>query len=294
MRDSSDMMIPEGELFSPPDVNAAREYFGGKPRTLTSKMSNEKETMRFAGKVVIVTGAGSGIGRACGLAFAAEGAAVAFVDVDQVGIEQGVARAHSDAEQASAYVCDVSHYASVQRTVAAVVKQSGTVDILVNNAGVLRTTAPLENIPEEEWDLVFYVNMKGVFLFSRTVLPIMREKHYGKIINIASSAGRSTSELGGAHYTASKAGVLGFTRHAAREYGRFGINVSSICPGLVETPMIRKFASQAKLDYWLSQIPVGRFADPSEVAELVLFLASDESSYINGATIDFNGGSLLI
>jgi NAD(P)-dependent dehydrogenase (short-subunit alcohol dehydrogenase family) len=138
------------------------------------------------------------------------------------------------------------------------------------------------------------VNVKGVFLFSRAVLPIMREKGYGKIINISSSAGRSTSELGGAHYTASKAAVLGLTRHTAREYGPYGINVNSVCPGLVDTPMIREEASPEKLDHWLKQIPLGRFADPREEADLVLFLASDEAKYITGATIDFNGGSLLI
>jgi NAD(P)-dependent dehydrogenase (short-subunit alcohol dehydrogenase family) len=138
------------------------------------------------------------------------------------------------------------------------------------------------------------VNVKGVFLFSRAVLPIMREKGYGKIINISSSAGRSTSELGGAHYTASKAAVLGLTRHTAREYGPYGINVNSVCPGLVDTPMIREEASPEKLDHWLKQIPLGRFADPREEADLVLFLASDEAKYITGATVDFNGGSLLI
>jgi 3-oxoacyl-[acyl-carrier protein] reductase len=175
-----------------------------------------------------------------------------------------------------------------------VVKEFGTLDILVNNAGVLRVTAPVEDISEEEWDLIINVNLKGVFLFSRAVLPIMRAKRYGKIVNISSSAGRSTSELGGAHYTVSKAGVLGLTRHTAREYGRYGINVNSICPGLVETPMIREKASQDRLDHWLAQIPLGRFAEPREEADLVLFLASDEAAYITGATIDFNGGSLLI
>lgn len=248
---------------------------------------------RFVDKVAIVTGAAQGMGRACALAFAAEGAATAFVDVDQEGIEAAVDRARSEGAQAVACVCDVSNSEDVQSTVNAVVAAFGTVDILVNNAGVLRTTTPLEHIPEDEWDLIINVNLKGVFLFSRAVLPVMREERYGKIVNISSSAGRSTSELGGAHYTASKAGVLGLTRHTAREYGRYGINVNSVCPGLVETPMIREQASHQKLDHWLTQIPLGRFADPAEESDLVLFLASDQASYITGATIDFNGGSLL-
>lgn len=249
---------------------------------------------RFLNKVVIVTGAGRGMGRACGLLFAAEGAAVAFIDIESDGIQEAVTQVKTEGGQALAILCNVSKSVEVQRTVEKVVAELGTVDILINNAGVLRTTTPLEDITEEEWDLIMDVNLKGGFLFSRAVLPIMREKRYGKIVNISSSAGRSTSELGGAHYTASKAGVLGLTRHTAREYGPYGISVYSVCPGLVETPMIREQASQEKLAHWLAQIPLGRFAEPTEEANLVLFLASDQASYMTGATIDFNGGSLLI
>jgi 3-oxoacyl-[acyl-carrier protein] reductase len=248
----------------------------------------------FNDKVVIVTGAGRGMGHACALSFSNVGASVALIDTNKDETQKMVDHLQAEGKKAMTLECDVSNSADVQRAVSSVLEKFDTVDILVNNAGVLRTTTPLEGIEAAEWDLIMDVNVKGVFLCSKAVLPVMRKKKYGKIINMASSAGRSTSELGGAHYTASKAAVLGFSRHMAREYGPYGINVNSICPGLVETPMIREEASQERLDHWLEQIPLGRFADPSEVADLVLFLASDESKYITGATIDFNGGSLLI
>jgi len=249
---------------------------------------------RFVDKVVIITGASRGMGRACALAFAREGAKVVAVDLAVKTLEHLKKEIEDEGGETIAIVCDVTSSDEVRQAVDHSVKKFSTLDVLVNNAGVLRTTIPLEEIPEEEWDLLLNVNLKGVFLFSRAVLPIMRAKGYGKIVNISSSAGRSTSELGGAHYTASKAGVLGLTRHTAREYGHYGINVNSICPGLVETPMIREQASQKRLDEWLMQIPLGRFAEPAEEADLVLFLASDQARYITGAAIDFNGGSLLI
>lgn len=138
------------------------------------------------------------------------------------------------------------------------------------------------------------VNLKGVFLCSQAVLGVMKEKRYGKIVNISSSAGRSTSELGGAHYTTAKAGVLGFSRHLAREMAAYHINVNAVCPGLIDTPMIREKAHEDRLAYFLKQIPLGRLGTPEEEADLVLFLASEESAYITGATIDLNGGSLMM
>ena len=249
---------------------------------------------RFKDRVVIITGAARGMGMACALSFLSEGAKAALVDINSNNVDLAAPPLSKYAGKVRAFNCDVASSQDVQKTVNAVINDFGTIDVLVNNAGILSTTTPLEDIEEEQWDRILNVNLKGVFLFAKAVLPIMRQKRYGKIVNISSSAGRSTSELGGAHYTVSKAGVLGLTRHAAREYGPFGINVNAICPGLVETPMIREKAGQEKLKFWQSQIPLGRFADTAEEADLVMFLASDQASYITGASIDFNGGSLLL
>ena len=248
---------------------------------------------RFDNKVVIISGAARGMGKECAQAFAREGARVVLLDTDTEALQAAADDVQSITEHHLTITCNVARSDDVDRALASTLDKFGTVDILVNNAGILRTTSPLETVSEDEWDQVIDVNLKGVFLLTKAVLPIMRQKQYGKIVNISSSAGRSTSELGGAHYTVSKAGVLGLTRHTAREYGRHGINVNSICPGLVDTPMTRKLLDE-NLDHWLAQIPLGRFAEASEEAALVMFLSSDDARYITGATIDFNGGSLLI
>jgi NAD(P)-dependent dehydrogenase (short-subunit alcohol dehydrogenase family) len=243
---------------------------------------------------VVVTGAARGIGKACAEAFASENGTVVLIDrrEEQLAeLEQAISGKNGCAKAVN---CDVSDAVEVSRVVSGIVAEFGSVDVLVNNAGVLKTTTPLEEIDDTEWDLLMNVNVKGMYLFAKYVLPVMRKNKWGSIVNVSSSAGRSTSELGGAHYTASKAAVLGLTRHMAREYGHYGITVNSVCPGLVETPMIREQAPAEKLDFWLKQIPAGRFAEPAEVAYLVLFLASERARYINGATIDFNGGSLLL
>ena len=233
------------------------------------------------------------MGKECALSFAREGARVVVLDHDESALRATAREIENVTEHSQAVKCDVSRADDVAHAIDVVLDEFDTIDILVNNAGVLRTTSPLESVPEDEWDLVLDVNLKGMFLLSKAVLPVMRAKQYGKIVNISSSAGRSTSELGGVHYTVSKAGVLGLTRHTAREYGSHGINVNAICPGLVDTPMTRKLLDETE-EHWLAQIPLGRFAEASEEAALVLFLASDDAQYITGATIDFNGGSLLI
>jgi 3-oxoacyl-[acyl-carrier protein] reductase len=170
----------------------------------------------------------------------------------------------------------------------------GTVDSLVNNAGILRSTTPVESIPLAEWELMMTVNVNGVFLCTKAVLPIMKAKRSGKIVNVSSSAGRSTSTFGGAHYTTSKAAVLGLSRHTAREAAPYNINVNAVAPGSMDTEMVRELATPEHMERERQNIPMRRLGTAQDEANLVAFLCSEESSYITGATIDINGGDLII
>ncbi len=252
------------------------------------------ERKRFAGQVALVTGAGRGMGRAVALTLATDGAKVVVNDIN-IASAKAVARKIKDrGGEALVAVADVRDEAQVQVMVQEAVDHFGTVDILVNNAGILRATTPLEAIPVDEWDLTMGVNVRGVFLCTKHVLPLMKAKRRGKIVNVSSSAGRSTSTFGGAHYTASKAAVLGLTRHTARETAPYGINVNAVAPGSMDTEMVRELATPEQLAQEEANIPMGRLGTTQDEANLVTFLVSDEASYITGATIDINGGDLMI
>jgi 3-oxoacyl-[acyl-carrier protein] reductase len=196
--------------------------------------------------------------------------------------------------RALVFVADVSNEAEVQAMVDAAVEHFGSVDILVNNAGILRSTTPLEDIPLQEWELMMTINVTGVFLCTKAVLPIMKAKRSGKIVNVSSSAGRSTSTFGGAHYTTSKAAVLGLSRHTAREAAPYNINVNAVAPGSMDTEMVRELATPEHMQSESQKIPLRRLGTAQDEANLVAFLCSEESSYITGATIDINGGDLII
>ena len=249
---------------------------------------------RFAGKVAIVTGAGRGMGKATALTLARDGAAVLVNDVRRELAQAVVQEIKAAGGQALAYVADVSDEAQVQAMVDATVAQFGTVDILVNNAGILRATTPLETIPWEEWELMLRVNVTGVFLCTKAVLPIMKEKRSGKIVNVSSSAGRTTSTFGGAHYTTSKAAVLGLSRHTAREAAPYNINVNAVTPGSMDTEMVRELVTPEHMERERQNIPLRRLGTAQDEANLVAFLCSESSSYITGATIDINGGDLMV
>lgn len=246
------------------------------------------------GRVAIITGAGQGMGAAVAEALAANGATVVVNDIDIKKAKKVAQKIARENRQAIAIQADVSNYQQVAQMVDTVLEKYGIIDILVNNAGILRRRRFIEEINDDEWDLVMNVNVKGFFNCSKAVIGIMKKQKSGKIVNMSSSAGRSTSELGGAHYTASKAAVLGLTRHLAREVASLNINVNAVCPGLIDTAMVKSSVSQKELEAQMKAIPMGRLGTPEEVADLVLFLVTDASSYINGATIDIGGASLLI
>lgn len=248
---------------------------------------------QLARKVAIVTGAGSGMGAAAARALAREGARVVVTDLDLPSAERVAAEIAAAGGEALAVQVDVSRAADARRMVAATIDRFGAVDVLACIAGVLRTSS-VDQIDEAEWDLVFAVNLKGVFLCAQAVLPLMKERRAGKIVILASLAGRATSTLGGAHYTASKAGVLGLSRHLAREFAPFGINVNAINPGIIDTPMVRANTSPDHLERVIDSIPFKRLGSPEEVADLVVFLASDAAAYITGAAVDIHGGELII
>jgi NAD(P)-dependent dehydrogenase (short-subunit alcohol dehydrogenase family) len=247
----------------------------------------------LAGKVAIVTGGASGMGAASARGLASEGARVVVADVDRTGIDRTAAEIIAGGGDALAFAVDVTSADEVNNLVEFTVDQYQTIDILACIAGVLRSTG-VDEITEAEWRLVLDVNLTGVFLSIQAVLPLMKEQNAGRIVVMGSMAGRATSTLGGAHYTASKAGVLGLTRHVAREVGPYGINVNAINPGIIDTPMIRASTSDEQLDGVIDSIPFNRMGSPEEVADLVVFLASDKASYITGAGIDIHGGEIII
>ncbi len=244
-------------------------------------------------QVAIVTGAAQGMGAAIAGRLAAEGAKVVLSDVNVekvVGVADRISTAANSSTMATK--TDVTKEDEVAEMVEMAIEHYGTVGILVNNAGILYPTR-VDNLTKAEWDEVIDVNLNGSFLCSKAVLPIMKANNFGRIVNMSSSAGRSVSTLGGVHYTAAKAGVLGLTRGMAKEVAPFGITVNAICPGLIDTEMARENCTPEQLRAYEESFPIPRLGTPEEVAQLIIFLAID-AAYITGASIDINGGDLMM
>jgi 3-oxoacyl-[acyl-carrier protein] reductase len=177
--------------------------------------------------------------------------------------------------------------------VAHVLDRCGRVDVLVNNAAVARATR-FEQLSAAEWRQTLEVNLTAPFLLTKAVVPAMKAQRYGRIVNISSTAGRMVSTLGGAHYTTSKTGLLGLTRAAAKELGKYGITVNAVCPGMIDTELTRETASPELLDRLAAGYPVPRLGTAREVADLICFAASEAAGYITGAALDINGGDLMM
>jgi len=234
------------------------------------------------------------MGKRNALRFAAEGAIVIANDVNEASAGALVAELTRSKAEAMLAVGSVADAGAVGRIVDAALSRFGRIDVLVNNAGIGPATRPLHSITDDEWDRTLDIDLTGVFNCMRAVLPGMKERRYGKIVNISSSAGRSVSTFAGAHYTAAKAGVLGLTRHAAFEYAPYNININAIAPGTIDTELLRGAVSADRIAEEALKIPLRRIGTVDDESNLVLFLASEESSYITGATIDINGADLLL
>lgn len=248
---------------------------------------------RLAGKAAIVTGGGGGIGEAIARTFAREGAGVAVVDLKE-DLAKGVAEAiEREGGKALALAADVTKAADVEAMVRANLAAFGHADILVNNVGGYATLRTTWEIEESEWDFIVALNLKSAFLCSKAVIPHMLARKSGRIVNLSSIVGRSAPTLSAAHYSAAKAGVRGLTWHLARELAPHGITVNAVAPWLTLTDRIKKLRSPEVDAALKAQTPMGRFAEPQEVAEAVLFLASDAAAYMTGATLDVNGGMFM-
>lgn len=234
-----------------------------------------------------MTGAGQGIGREVSLQLAQAGAKVVLIDVSDKVFDV-LREVRGFGGDGLAIKCDVSRWEDVRAAVNQVLDKFGRIDILVNNAGIY-PFKPFTEMGEQDWDKVLDVNLKGVFNFTRAVLPRMIEQRRGKIINISSIAGSVVGFPNLVHYSASKAGIIGFTRALALETAQYGITVNAISPGPIETPGIGVLSKEA-YEQVRRAIPLGRFGKPEEVAYLVLFLASDKSDFITGQNIVIDGG----
>ena len=242
-------------------------------------MSNT--TFNFEGRTIIVTGAARGIGEALGRHFAEAGGDVVMVDVDQQELERA-----ADEIGARAITASVADTADVERVVAHALEENGRIDVLVNNAGILRDRV-LWKLTDDDWDAVLGVHLGGTFRCTRACVPHFRERGYGRVVNVTSYTGLH-GNVGQAAYAAAKAGIIGFTKTAAKELARFGVTVNAVSPNAA-TRMVESIpdAQRAAVE---AITPLGRFAEPDEIAAGVMFLASDDAGYMTGTVVPIDGG----
>jgi 3-oxoacyl-[acyl-carrier protein] reductase len=244
--------------------------------------------MRLQDKVAIITGGASGIGRGTCVRLAEEGGKIAIFDIDLEEARNTAQSIEKIGVPALALKVDVSRSEEVEAAVKEVISTFGQVDILVNNAGVSLSSS-IRRMTEDIWDKTIDVNLKSVFLCCQAVAPYMKQRRYGKILNISSILGHSGSPTM-VHYSAAKTGVIGFTRGLAAELGPYNINVNAIGPGIIKTPMLDQEVSSELRDHLQGKIPLRRLGEPLDIANAILFLVSDESSYISGQCLFVCGG----
>jgi len=243
-------------------------------------------------KIAIVTGAGQGIGRAIARAFALHGAHVVVNDINSQNVEMVAEEIRQLGVRSVAALASVTDERDVKKMIADCIEHFGRIDILVNNAGVVQT-GPMTGITVDDWDNVMGVNLKGVFLCCKAVFPVMMSQRSGRIINIASVAGkRGGGLLGNSCYAASKGGVIAFTKSIAREGGPYNINVNAITPSLTDTHMTSSMTTKQR-DFVMQMTPLGRAGKPEDIAAAASFLASDYAAFITGEIMDVDGGLMM-
>lgn len=247
--------------------------------------------MRLKGKIAVVTGGGQGIGKAIARGLAREGARVVVGDIDGGNAKAVIKELEAAGSESLAVEVDVSDESSVEMLREKSLQRFGRVDILVNNAGIYPVSSVLE-MSEEQWDRVIDTNLGGNFLCSKAVVPQMRAQKWGRIISISSTIGYKGTK-GGAHYAASKAGIVGFVKALAREVALEAITVNAICPGVTDTAQPRGHHSEEELYAQAKQIPLGRIGQPEDIVGPVLFLASDAAAYVTGQALMVTGGGFM-
>jgi 3-oxoacyl-[acyl-carrier protein] reductase len=249
--------------------------------------------LNLKSKKVLITGGSKGIGAACVKYFCMAGASVAFTYNSSPALAARVEKRYSKISPCKGYKVDVTNEDEIKTNITAIIKEFGKIDILVNNAGIWKE-GKINKMSLAQWEETMRVNLTSTFLITRYVIPFMKLKRYGKIINISSTAGQR-GEANYSHYAASKGGMISFTKSLASELGPYNININSVAPGWVLTDMSKQvLANKKSLEEELKKIPLGRIANADDIAGSVLFLASDLSRHITGEILNVNGGSVLV